>query len=99
MTFVQAITVGVYFGTPLAVIWRWIVVGRRFGTVIVWPMLTALLLWLLQASTFAAALFYCIGGHCNISSTTEFLVTAVIVGAFIGILAMFVLSGLRHRQP
>ena len=99
MTAPQFIAVAVYFGTPLVIIWRWVVVGRRFATVIVWPMLAALLLWLLQASTFAAALLYCIGGHCNISSTTEFLVTAVIVGAFIGILAMFVLSALRHRLP
>jgi len=95
----QYLAVTVYFGTPLIIVWRWIVVGRRFGRVIVWPMFAALLLWLLQASTFAAALLYCISGHCNVSPTTEFLVTAVIVGAFIGILAMFVLSALRHRLP
>jgi len=46
-----------------------------------------------------AALVYCLGGHCNISSSTEFLVGAVVVGGFIGILAMFALSALRHRVP
>ena len=99
MTVPQALATTVFFGTPLVVIWRWVVVGRRFGVVIVWPMLVALLLWVLQVGTFAAAIFYCAGGHCGISATTEFLVTAVILGAFIGVLAMFVLSFLRHRLP
>jgi hypothetical protein len=95
----QFLATVVFFGAPLVVIWRWIVVGRRFGTVLVWPMLVALVLWLLQAGTFFFAILYCIGGHCNPAPMTEFTLIAVMGGAYVGIVAMFVLSALRHRLP
>ena len=99
MTGPQVIATAVYFGVPLAVIVRWVVVGRRFGTVMVWQMALALALWLLQAGALAFAVLSCIGGHCNPPPISEPLLYALIGGAFLGILAMFVLSAMRHRLP
>jgi uncharacterized membrane-anchored protein YitT (DUF2179 family) len=95
----QVIATAVYFGVPLAVIVRWVVVGRRFGMVMVWQMAVALALWLLQAGALAFAVLSCIGGHCNPPPISEPLLYALIGGAFLGILAMFVLSAMRHRLP
>jgi uncharacterized membrane-anchored protein YitT (DUF2179 family) len=99
MTFAQILAACVYLGTPLVIVWRWIVVGMRFGTALVWPMLAALALWLLQAGAFFYAVFYCISGHCNPPPIPEITLYAIIGGAFLGIFAMFVLSALRHRLP
>ena len=99
MTAPQVIATAVYFGAPLAIIVRWVVVGRRFGTVMVWPMAAALALWLLQAGAVAYAVLYCIGGHCNPPPIAEVVLYSVIGGAFVGILAMFFLSAMRHRLP
>ena len=99
MTFAQVIAVGVYFGTPLLVIWRWIVVGRRLGRVMVGSMLAALALWLIQLVTFAAAVIPCLGGHgCNPPPIPEALVLGVIAAAFLGILALLLLSLLWHKE-
>ena len=99
MTFAQVIATCIYLGTPLAIVWRWIVVGLRFGTALVWPMLIALGLWLLQAGAFFFAVFSCIGGHCSPAPISEALLLTLMGGAFAGIFAMFVLSALRHRLP
>lgn len=99
MTAPQLIATVVYLGTPLAILVRWIVVGRRLGTVMVWPMAAALGLWLLQAGAFAFAVLSCIGGHCNPPPISEPLLYALMGGAFLGIFAMSVLSALRHRLP
>ena len=99
MTFAQVIATCIYLGTPLAIIWRWIVVGSRFQTVVVWQMLAALALWLLQAGVFFYAVLSCVSGHCNPPPLPEVFVTALVAGAFVGILAMFVLSALQHRLP
>ena len=99
MTFAQVIAVGVYFGTPLAIVWRWIVVGSRFGTPLVWQMAAALALWLVQAGAFLYAVLSCVSGHCNPPPIPEITLYALVAGAFLGILAMFILSALQHRLP
>jgi uncharacterized membrane-anchored protein YitT (DUF2179 family) len=99
MTVPQLIATVVYLGTPLAILVRWVVVGRRFGSVLVWPMAAALALWLLQAGAFAFAVLSCVSGHCNPPPISEPLLYALMGGAFLGIVAMFVLSAIRHRLP
>ena len=70
-----------------------------FGTPLVWQMVVALALWALQAGVFFYAVLSCVSGHCNPPPLPEIFVTALVVGSFLGILAMFVLSALQHRLP
>jgi hypothetical protein len=99
MTAPQLLATVVFFGTPLAIVVRWVVVGRRCGMAMVWPMAAALALWLLQAGAFFFAVLSCVSGHCNPPPMPEFVLLAVMGGAYAGILAMFVLSALHHRLP
>jgi hypothetical protein len=81
----------VYFGTPLLIIYFWV----RFGRPAMWPMLSALGLWLLQAAVVIYSIMLCISGHCRVSAVQDYLVGALVLGAFIGIGILLWLSARR----
>ena len=97
MTLAQAIAVGVYFGTPLVIVWRWISVGRYLGRFMVQGMLIAMVLWLLQAGVLLGMIFMCIGGHgCNPPPIPEVVVYVIVGGAYLFILLLVALSWTRY---
>jgi hypothetical protein len=85
MEFIQILVLGVYFGTPFFIIYRWIRLAVSGPGKLVWPMLIALGLWLLQAAVLIYSILMCVSGHCTLTPLQEYGPAVLLVCAYLGI--------------